>query len=132
MKPNESKRCQSCWTGRALQSHLHSQHRGGRQCLLQPSSNPSSTEVPGTLSRVFWWGLGFFWGLGVKGTEKEGMRFKPWVTVQALCSLTCHSETGLSQRFCWPELPEWSMKEFWSIWAISVHSNFKTHALGTE
>lgn len=71
-------------------------------------------------------------GGGGEGDGKEGMRFKPWVTVQALCSLTCHSETGLSQRFCWPELPEWSMKEFWSIWAISVHSNFKTHALGTE
>lgn len=77
-------------------------------------------------------GLGILLGVRVKGVEKEGMRFKPWVIVQALCALICHSEAGLSQRFCWLELSAWSMKEFWSIWAISVHSNYKSCAPGTE
>lgn len=42
-------------------------------------------------------GLEILLGVGVKGAEKEGMRFKPWVTVQALRTLICHSEPGLSQ-----------------------------------
>ena len=57
-------------------------------------------------------GLEILLGVGVKGAEKEGMRFKPWV--QALHTLICHSEPGLFSRLCWPELPGWGRKEFWS------------------
>lgn len=32
-------------------------------------------------------GLGILLGVRVKGVEKEGMRLKPWVIVQALCAL---------------------------------------------
>ena len=122
MKPNESKGYQNCWTGRALRSHLHPQHHGagGASCSLLAAPHP--TEVPGTLRRVF---CGAWDSSGGEG-EGNGKRRNEAQALGdcsgSLCS-NCHSEAGLSQRFCWPELSAWSMKEFWSIWAISVHSN---------
>lgn len=70
MKPNESKGYQNCWTGRALQSHLHPQHAVQAVPLHSLLAAPHPTRGTGTLKESILWGLGFFWGEG-EGMEKK-------------------------------------------------------------